>query len=240
MSTSPKTMTVGAYEVEVVRKDIKHLHLGVYPPIGRIRVATPERTSDETIRLFVISKIAWIKRQQSLFLKQERQSELLYISGESHYFRGKRYILQVEHAANHLVHFGKGKIHLYAPQEATIETRQRMMENWYRKHLRSELEELVPKWESVLKVCAKEWGIKVMRTRWGTCNIQASRLWFNLELAKKPPQCLEYIVVHELAHLQERHHNERFQGILENVMPNWKALRNLLNKSPLAHEDWEY
>jgi len=233
-------MSVGAYMVEIVRKDIKHLHLGVYPPIGRIRVATPERTTDESIRLFVISKIGWIKRQQSLFLKQERQSELQYNSGESHYYRGKRYLLQVEEAANHLVQLGKGTIHLNAPADASIETRQRMMDNWYRKHLRHELELLISKWEPILGVKTQDWGIKVMRTRWGTCNIQASRLWFNLELAKKPPQCLEYIVVHEMAHLLERHHNERFQGILDSVMPNWKSLRNMLNKSPLAHEDWEY
>jgi len=240
MSTKTKWIKVVDHRLELVRKDIKNMHLAVYPPNGRVRLAVPEHMGDDSIRLFVISKIGWIKRQQRKFSEQDRQSELQFSSGESHYFRGKRYLLHVVDATHFSLEIQRGKFVMKVPPGTPLETKQNMMENFYRKTLRQDASVLFSKWESELGVHPAAWGIKIMRTRWGTCNTTIKRIWLNLELAKKPPQCLEYIVVHELIHLKERLHNERFHALLDSAVPNWKVLRSMLNKSPLAHEDWEY
>jgi predicted metal-dependent hydrolase len=228
--------------VDVVRKDIKNLHLAVYPPNGRVRVAVPLRLDDEAVRLAVISKLGWIKRQQAKFEAQSRQSKREYVSGESHYFQGQRYLLNVIYADENPKVFIRNKTHidLIVRPNSTTEQRERLIQVWYRKQLKEQIPPLIDKWQAIIGVELEEWGVKQMKTKWGTCQIEAQRIWINLELAKKPPQCLEYIVVHELIHLLERHHNERFTALMDKYLPSWRFLREELNGEPLRHEDWGY
>jgi predicted metal-dependent hydrolase len=228
--------------VDVVRKNIKNLHLAVYPPNGRIRVAAPLRLDDEAVKLAVISRLGWIKRQQNKFKEQERQTAREYVSGESHYFQGARYRLNVilQDAPGKVIIRNRQFIDLYVRPTSTTEQRQRVMSAWYRIYLKETLPLLIAKWETILGVTVAEWGIKQMKTKWGTCNIEASRIWLNLELAKKSPRCLEYIVVHEMMHLLERLHNDRFRALMNQHLPQWELIRDELNREPLAHEDWGY
>jgi len=233
---------VGGITVEVVRKTIKNLHLGVYPPHGRVRVAAPLAVSDEAVRLAVVSKLGWIKRQQAKFDAQSRQSQREMIQGESQYFLGQRYRLNVvEHdKAGKVVLRTKTIMDLYARPEATAEQRERILQRWYRKQLKELVPPLLDKWQQTLGVQIDQWGIKKMKTKWGGCNVEARRIWLNLELAKRPVQCLEYIIVHELVHLLERHHNDRFAAYMDKYMPSWKSLRETLNRGPLGREVWKY
>jgi len=233
---------VNGLAIDVVRKNIKNLHLAVYPPNGRIRVAAPLRVNDEAVRLAVISRMAWIKRQQVKFREQERESKREYVSGESHYFQGSRYLLNVvEHdGAGKVVVRNKKKIDLYVRSESDTAHRERVLLAWYRSHLRQVMPSLLEKWEKVIGVHVAEWGAKRMKTRWGSCNIEARRIWVNLELAKKSQRCLEFIIVHELVHLLERHHNEVFVNYMNKFLPQWRQYREELNRAPLAHEEWEY
>lgn len=235
-------IVVGGIRVHIVRKDIKNLHLGVHPPEGRVRVAVPEHVSDERIRLAVIDKLAWIKKQQADFLAQPRQSAREMVTGESHYFFGKSYRLEVvEQAGKHKVELAGGnKIRLTVTVNTSTESRLTLMNEWYREQLKQVIPKLLEKWQAKIGVVAKDWGVKKMKTKWGSCNIEAKRIWLNLDLAKKPPECLEYILVHELVHLLERHHNSRFVAYMDKSMPKWRLHRETLNKSPLSHEEWEY
>ncbi len=235
-------IVVNGITIDVVRKNIKHLHLAVYPPEGRVRVAVPLLIDDEAVRLAVISRLSWIKRQQAKFLAQERQTVREYVSGESHYFQGRRYLLRViyeDTPPKVRIHGTKHIEMIVRPGSDTLK-RQRVLLNWYRVQLRQQIPPLIAHWEGVLGVQCAEWGIKQMKTKWGTCNITARRIWLNLELAKKPTRCLEYVVVHELVHLLERYHNARFIHLMDTHLPNWRALRDELNREPLAHEDWTY
>jgi predicted metal-dependent hydrolase len=233
---------VNGLTVDVVRKDIKNLHLAVYPPNGRVRVAVPLRVNDEAVRLAVITKLGWIKHQQSKFEGQERETMRKYVSGESHYFQGKRYLLDVieRNIAPHVVVRNKKKIDLYIRPGSSRAQRERVMSAWYRERLRETIPLLIVKWEKKIGVHAEEWEIKKMKTKWGTCNIEKRRIWLNLELAKKSEKCLEYIIAHELIHLLERLHNERFLSLMNQFMPNWKRYRDELNRMPLVHSEWEY
>ena len=242
MATDTRRITVSGIAVEVVRKDIKNLHLGVYPPNGRVRVAAPLVVSDEAVRLAVIDKLAWIRRQRARFAEQSRQSEREMVNGESHYFLGRRYRLRVhEHDAPARVALrGVASLDLFVRPGSRAEQREAVLLRWHREQLKALIPPLLEKWQSVLGVQVTAWGIKKMKTKWGSCNVDARRVWFNLELAKKPPQCLEYIVVHELVHLLERHHNERFTALMDDFLPQWRQHRLMLNKTPLGHEDWAY
>ena len=233
---------VNGLTVYVVRKNIKNLHLAVYPPNGRIRVAAPMRVNDEAVRLAVISKLGWIKRQQVKFVEQERESIREYVSGESHYFQGNRYLLNViEHKGTPYVKIrNKKKIDLFIRPNSTHAQRERVFSAWYREYLREALSSLIKKWEKKIGVHADDWVIKKMKTKWGSCNIENRRILINLELAKKSERCLEYIVAHELIHLLERLHNDRFLSLMNKFMPNWKRYRDELNRMPLAHAEWEY
>lgn len=233
---------VDGLTVHVVRKDIKNLHLAVYPPDGQVRVAVPLRMNDEAVRLAVVTRLGWIRRQQLKFSQQERQSPREYVSGESHYFQGARYRLNLieQNGVSRVQVRNRQYIDLYVRPGSTAVQRRRVMGAWYRAYLRGTLPGLIEKWEKVMGVQVAEWGIKQMKTRWGTCNIEARRIWINLELAKKSPRCLEYIVVHEMTHLLERLHNERFRGWMDRFLPQWQFLRDELNREPLAHEDWIY
>jgi predicted metal-dependent hydrolase len=242
MTIERHKMTVGGIEVSIVRKAIKNLHLGVYPPNGRVRVATPLAVSNEAVRLAVVGKLGWIKRQRARFMAQPRQSRREMVSGESHYFQGRRYRLRVvKHTgAAKLVRRNNSILELHVRPESTVEQRERILQRWYRQRLRALIPSLLEKWEAVLGIRAREFGIKKMKTRWGTCNIEARRIWVNLELAKKPAACLEYIVVHELTHLLERNHTERFTAIMDKHLPTWRFSRKELNSEPLANETWSY
>ncbi|MBX3065591.1 MAG: M48 family metallopeptidase [Anaerolineae bacterium] len=232
-------IVVNGLVVDVVRKDIKNLHLAVYPPDGRVRVAAPHLVNDDAVRLAVISKLAWVKRQQAKYAGQERQSVREYVSGESHYFQGRRYLLNVIYhdAPPKVLIRTNTKIDLYVRSGSDRDQRERVMMTWYRRQLRSVAAPLIAKWEDVLGVKVMDWGIKRMNTKWGTCSIDAQRIWLNLELAKKPVHCLEYVVVHEMVHFLERHHNDRFRDFLDKYLPSWRLLRDELNKQPLGVPD---
>lgn len=242
MSTEGREIRVNDLPVEVVRKPIKNLHLGVYPPNGRVRVAAPLAVSDDAVRLAVIGKLRWIRRQQARFEGQSRQSRREMVSGESHYFLGRRYRLRViEHSgANKVVLRNRSFLELHVRPGTSTEQREQVLHRWYRRHLRGLITPLLDKWQPVLGVEVAGWGVKKMKTRWGSCNSEARRIWLNLELAKKPVQCLEYILVHELTHLLERRHTERFHALMDQHLPAWRLHREELNRAPLAHEDWDY
>lgn len=242
MSTDVKRITIRDLSVEVVRKDIKNLHLGVYPPDGRVRVAVPLVISDEAVRLAVIGKLGWIRRQQAKFEAQQRQSQREMVNGESHYFLGRRYRLRVKEIDGpaRVSLRGTASLDLQVRPGTTPEQREQVLLRWYRGELRALIPPLLEKWQPVIGVEATAWGIRKMKTRWGSCNTGARRLWFNLELAKKPVQCLEFIVVHELLHLLERRHNDRFTALMDQYLPQWRLTREELNRTPLAHEEWSY
>lgn len=240
MSIESHDIRVGGVRVTVVRKAIKNLHLGVYPPRGRVRVAAPLAVSDDAVRLAVISRLGWIRRQQARFESQLRQSVREIVSGESHYFLGHRYRLRVvEHTGPGSVVRSRSTIELRVRPGADAQQRERLLLRWYREQLKQLVPPVVARWQAVLGVRVKEWGIKRMKTRWGACNAAARRIWLNLELAKKPPHSLEYVVLHEMAHLIERRHNERFLTLMDRHMPQWRARRRELNSEPLAHEQWD-
>lgn len=242
MNIETRNIRVGALSVEVVRKNIKNLHLGVYPPNGRVRVAAPLIVDDEAVRLAVIDKLGWIKRQKARFAEQPRQSQREMVNGESHYFLGQRYRLRVHEyeASARVAVRGIASLDLFVRPGASAEQREAVLLHWYREQLRALIAPLLEKWQPILGVQARAWGIKKMKTKWGSCNPTAKRLWFNLELAKKPAMCLEYLVVHELVHLLERNHTERFTALMDGFLPNWSVSRATLNRGVLGHEVWLY
>lgn len=235
-------ITVNDLVVDVVRKKIKNLHLAVYPPAGRVRVAVPLQLDDEAVRLAVIRRLGWIRRQQAHYESQERQSERDYVSGESHYFQGNRYRLAVHYQDGQpsVVIRNKTMLDLFVRIGSDAAQRERVLVQWYRQQLKAMSAPLIAKWEPILGMEVAEWGVKQMKTKWGTCNIEARRIWLNLELVKKPPHCLEYLVVHEMMHLLERHHNARFVALMDKFLPQWRYFREELNKAPLRHANWDY
>ena len=228
--------------MEVVRKPIKNLHLSVHPPEGRVRVSGPSRVDDEAVRLAVVSKLRWIRRHQKTFADQPRQSQREMVSGESHYFMGRRYRLRVlEHNSPIRVsRNGNSELTMQVRPGTSRDKREQLLNDWYRQHMKSLVPGLISRWQPVIGVHVADWGIKKMKTRWGSCNVQDHRVWLNLELAKKPPHCLEYVLVHEMVHLLERHHNDRFKALMDEFMPQWRLYRDELNQAPLAHEEWVY
>lgn len=242
MSIERRTLTVRGLPVSVVRKAIKNLHLGVYPPNGRIRVAAPLTVSDEAVRVAVVGKLGWIKRQQANFSSQPRQTARKMVGGESHYYLGRRYRLHIvaQKGAAKVILRNRTTLELHLRPDATVAQRTVAMHRWYRQQLKLLIPPLLKKWQSALGVRVAGCGIKKMKTRWGTCNTEARRIWLNLELAKKPVQCLEYILVHELVHLLERHHDDHFIALMNQHLPHWQLHRQTLNSEPLAHETWVY
>jgi len=236
------SISVSGIDIELVRKDIKNLHIGVYPPEGRVRVAAPLLLDDDAVRLAVISKLSWIKKQKRNFKEQPRQSKREFVQRESHYFLGRRYLLNViEHDGPAKVEIRSArKMDLFVRQGMDTEQREKVLNEWYRRELKARIPPLIEKWEETIGVQIAEWGVKRMKTKWGSCNIEARRIWFNLELAKKPLPCLEYIVVHEMVHILERHHNERFTSLMDAFLPSWRISRDELNRFPLKHEKWVY
>lgn len=239
MSTVSACLTIRGMDVEVIYKDIKNLHIGVYPPMGRVRVAAPQRLGDDQVRLAVIQRLSWIKRQRKELQDTPRQSEREMITGESHYVWGVRRRLKVVERPGraHLEVDGE-RLVLYAPTDATPERRRKVLDRWYRDQLREKLPDLIACWEQRLEVSVPKWTLRRMKTKWGSCNRETRHIWFNVELAKKHPTCLEYIVVHEMAHYFERNHGERFTKLMDKNLPDWRNRRDLLNASPLAEEEW--
>lgn len=235
-------IVISDIKVDVIRKNIKNIHLSVHPPSGRVRISVPLLLNQDSIRLFAVSKLSWIKRQQRKFAGQERLSPREYKVRESHYYQGKRYLLNVieSNSTPKVKLKGSTTIELYVRPYSSVEKRATTLNKWYRENLREILPVIISKWEIKLKVKVNEFGIKQMKTRWGTCNTKAKRIWLNLELAKKPLHCLEYIVVHEMIHLIERKHNDRFKELINTHMPKWKQYRSELNKFPVSHNDWAY
>ena len=236
------TLSIGNVEIEVVKKDIKRMHLAVYPPLGRIRLAVPNTTDEEIYRLFAISKLGWIKKHVKNFQSQARETNRDYTTGESHYYQGKRYLLEVVEvsAKNKVSLKGSNTLLLECKANTTRDKKAELLKEWYRNQLKQHIESLLPNWEKTIGVKCNDWGVKQMRTKWGTCNPDAKRIWLNLELAKKPKVCLEYILVHELIHLHERNHNNRFISLMNQFLPNWRLYRDELNSLPIVHNDWGY
>lgn len=227
--------------IDVVHKDIKNVHLSVYPPAGKVKISAPLRMDMDTIRVFTISKLSWIKKQQSKILSQERETPREYIARESHYYLGKRHLLKIiEHDASPKVEIKHETIEIYIRPNTGLEKRKEILDEWYRQRLKEIIPGIISQYEDKLKVNVAEFAVKKMKTRWGTCSIRAKRIWLNLELAKKPKECIEYVVVHEMVHLLERHHNERFIAYMDKFLPKWRFYKEELNRSPLRHENWSY
>lgn len=224
-------ITIGNIDIDLIRKNIKNIHLSVYPPDGRVRLAVPKKMNDEAVRLFATSKLAWITKQRKKFSEQDRQTAREFVSGESHYYFGTRYLLNVVETTGkqHIELRGNKYIDLYVRPESTVEKREKIMYDWYRQSLKKIIPAYIKKWEEIMRVTVNDWGVKLMKTKWGTCNVKDKRIWINLELAKKNPRCLEYIIVHEMVHLLERHHNEKYKAYMDKFLPNWKSIKDELN-----------
>ena len=234
-------LQLGNITIDVEKKDIKNIHLSVYPPNGKVRIAAPEYMELDTIRVFAINKLEWIKKQQATFKNQVRETPREYIEKESHYFQGERYLLNViEHDAKAKVLLNHNTIELYVRPNTSTEKRKSILDEWYRAEMKKIIPPLLKKWENKIGVKANDFGIKQMRTKWGSCNIISKRIWLNLELAKKPSICMEYILVHELVHLLERNHNDRFIRFMNEFMPKWRFHKDELNRLPFRHTDWKY
>jgi predicted metal-dependent hydrolase len=236
-----KQLWLGDIVIDVEQKNIKNIHLSVHPPTGKVRIAAPLRLDLDTIRVFALSKLNWIRKQQAKLRNQAREAPREFLNRESHYFNGKRYLLQVvELAAPPKIELQHNTLVLYVRTGTSAEKRQRIIDEWYRAQLKIVLPKLIEKWEKKLNVKVVEYGIKKMKTRWGSCNCQAKRIWLNLELAKKPRECLEYVVVHEMVHLLVRRHNDVFTAYMNEYLPKWRFYKDELNRLPVKHENWNY
>jgi hypothetical protein len=224
----------GGIEVQVVRKDIKNLYIRVYPPHGRVRVSVPLHVTDDEVRVAVIARLEWIRRQQARIVPRPGRSRQDMRSGERHYVFGRQYLLEVvERRGAHEICLKNDSTLLLSVNPGTSPgNRERVLNEWYREMLKERIPILLEKWQSVTGKEVAEWGVKRMKTRWGSCNISRRRIWLNLELAKKPVACLEYVLVHEMVHLFERYHNDNFNHYMDRFMPQWRMHRNTLNQSP--------
>jgi predicted metal-dependent hydrolase len=232
---------LGDITVEVTQKDIKNVHLSVYPPFGKVKIAAPNRMDLDTIRIYAITKLGWIRKQQTKIKSQKREAPREYLSKESHYYLGKRYLLKIiEQNAAPIVKLKHNTIEMYIRPDTNTAKRKEILDEWYRAKIKSMIPVIISKWQPIMLVEVKEFGVKKMKTKWGTCNIAAQRIWLNLELAKKPSSCLEYIVVHEMTHLLVRNHNSKFVALMNKFMPNWKEVKEDLNRLPVSHTEWGY
>ncbi|WP_243366079.1 M48 family metallopeptidase [Fundidesulfovibrio soli] len=234
-------ISLGEIEVDVVLKDIKNIHLSVYPPHGKVRVAAPSRMDLDTIRVFTISKLDWIRKQQAKFRDQERETPREYLERESHFLWGRRYLMRVvEEDEVPRVELEHRTMTLRVRPGTDENKRQDIVEGWYRGQVKAAATPLIKKWEKRLGVQLERFSVRRMKTRWGSCNPTTRSIRFNTDLAKKPKDCLEYLVVHELAHLVEPTHNSRFVDLMDRLMPKWRFHREQLNQLPVRHEDWSY
>jgi predicted metal-dependent hydrolase len=236
-----RQLKLGDITVDVVLKDIKNIHLSVYPPTGRVRISAPSRMREDTIRVFAVSKLSWIKEQQRKLREQERETSREYLDRESHYVFGKRFLLTViEEDVPASVELKHSKLTLRVRPGTSEEARQALIDEWYRNLLKETAAPIIARWEAQLGVNVKRVFIQQMKTKWGSCNHRACTIRLNTELAKKPRECLEYLIVHELVHLLQPTHNARFIALMDQYMPRWQFYRQLLNRLPLRHEHWGY
>ncbi len=240
MSTGSAYMTVGGIDVAVIYKDIKNLHIGVYPPLGRVRIAAPLKLDDDAVRLAIVQRLSWIKKQRDHLRSADRQTAREMVTGESHYVWGIRTRLKViERPGRAHVELDSDRLLLYVSEGTDPGTRLAVLQSWQRQQLRDRIPGIVASLEPVIDRTVPRWSIRKMKTKWGSCNRETGHIWFNLELSKKHPDCLEYIAVHEMTHLLERNHGERFTTLMDGFMPDWRARRDQLNGAPLADENWE-
>jgi predicted metal-dependent hydrolase len=227
--------------VDVVKKDIKNVHLSVYPPTGKVRISAPLRMDLETIRMFAISKLGWIRQQQKKVSEQEREPPREYLDRESHYVWGRRYLLQlIEKDAAPEVELKHNKMIVQTRPATSEEKKQAVLDEWYRAQLKEAALPLIAKWEPLMDVKVERFFVQRMKTKWGSCSPGSASIRLNTDLAKKPRECFEYIVVHEMAHLLEPTHNSRFIALMDLFMPNWRFYRQVLNRLPVRHENWGY
>jgi predicted metal-dependent hydrolase len=232
---------LGDIAVEVVKKDIKNLHLSVHPPTGKVRISAPLRMNLDTIRIFAISKLGWIKQQQKKLREQERETPREYLDLESHYVWGRRYLLNVINCdKSPAVELSHSRMYLRMRPGADEEKKRSVVEEWYREQLRQAVPPLVEKWEQRVGVKVEKFFVQRMKTKWGSCNPDTLSIRLNTDLAKKPPECLEYIIVHEMIHLLEPTHSERFTTLMDKYIPKWRLSRVELNRLPVRHSDWDY
>jgi len=232
---------LGEIVLDVIKKDIQNIHLSVYPPAGKVRISAPLRMKTDTIRVYAISKLQWIKQQQRKLRAQERETPREYLDRESHYVWGKRYLLKViEHDAAPAVELKYTKMLMRVRPGADEEAKQAVLDEWYRKQLKAAVSPLIEKWAPLMGVKVERFFVQRMKTKWGSCNAGSGSIRLNTELAKKPRECLEYIVVHELAHLLEPTHNQRFVALMNQFMPKWRFYKDELNQLPVRHETWNY
>lgn len=229
-------LIIGGIQMAVLRKNIKNMYIRVLPPDGKVQITAPCSAKDEVIRMFAVSRIAWIKQQREGFEEQARQTKRQYVTGESYYVWGRRYRLDVQYShVRNVVSLAGEHLILQVRPESTTEQREHILNDWYREQLKRELPKVIQRCEQLTGVKASEWKVKNMRTKWGTCNIEKKRIWINLQLAKKTPECLVYVVTHELVHLLERHHNEKFQQYMDAFLPEWRVIRMKLNQQMLDY-----
>jgi predicted metal-dependent hydrolase len=232
---------LGEITADVIRKRIKNIHLSVYPPTGVVRISAPERLSLDTVRVFALSKLGWIKKNQRKLREQERESRRDFVERESHYVWGQRYLLHfVERDEAPSVRLEQSRMVLIVRPGADRARRAEVVEHWYRQLVRDALPPLIAKWEPIMGVRVTQCTVRKMKTRWGSCTPRTGRIRINTDLAKKPLECLEYILVHEMAHLLEPTHNKRFVALMDQFMPKWRSCRDELNRLPVRHADWRY
>ena len=226
-------ITISGIDVLVEKKNIKNMHLYVKPPLGKVSVSAPIVVSEKSIENFVRLNLGWIKKQQEKYINQPRKTERQYISGETYYIWNKQYFLEFQPSNRRYFKIEGNKILLGMKQESTVQQREKFVREEYRKILSDQLIRLVPKWEAITGLECDTWNTKYMLTRWGSCNSEAKRIWINLQMAEKPLECLEYVILHELVHLKVRNHGAEFVCEMDNFMPDWKERKTLLNSQIL-------
>lgn len=232
MSTDQTQISVSGISIDVIKKDIKNMHLSVHPPTGRVRISSPKEMETKSIRLFAVSKLGWIKKHIRNMREQNRQPERKYIQRESHYFQGQRYLLNIiEHKAPPRVEIRNKKyMDLYVRPGSDRDKKEEVVKEFYRSELKEQIPPLIEKWEDKMGKEVKDWQVRQMKTKWGSCKSENQKVILNLELAKKPLECLEYVIVHEMVHLEERLHTDRFKALLDKYMPSWRERREQLNE----------
>lgn len=231
----PPALQISDISIEIVRKDIKNVHLSVLPPHGAVRISVPRRMSSAAIRAFAISKLAWIRQNQRRLTTQEREPPREFIERESHYVWGKRYLLHIiEHDGAPLIELKHRRLVLRCRPGLSPDKRGEALAAWYRAQLREALPPIIKKWERTLNLSVSRVFIQHMKTKWGSANPQRRTIRINSELAKKPPEYLDYIVLHEMAHFISHRHDEAFLSVLNRHLPKWRTLRTELNSSVLA------
>src|SRR5262245_53090060 len=217
------TLDLAGTEIEIVRRSIKHVRLTVHPPTGRVRISAPHRVSEDSLRLFAIAKLGWIRTQQKKMLAQDRETMRDYVDRETHWVWGRRCLLRVMEAdAQPQIEARPRTLVLHVRPGCSRERKEAILDAWYRKQVREAAAERIAHWVKVLGAPEPEIRVQRMRTKWGTCNRDSCRVLLNTRLAKKPPECLDYVLLHELAHLKERAHGRRFVAILDRCMPTWR------------------